>query len=140
MGRWKQLNSGNRVDEFFRFDEVGKELMGAFKGTFVTTSGTWGDQTNAIIETPEGMTFGVSLTRALRDLEHLDIGDGVRLVYLGKQMSKAGNEFKAFDVFVWDAEDEPTTVEQPPRSETDEPPPFEPSAGDRSRPADRSRQ
>lgn len=100
---WKKV-SGQQVDEFWKAQKPGDELMGAFLDTFVSNSGRFGPQTNAVIEHKGGKRFGVGITAGLRALENLKPGQGVRIVYLGMERSKNGNDFHKYDIFLWDEE------------------------------------
>lgn len=92
--RWKQLSGG----QFFKFEAVGDSLEGIWRGT---QTGKFGD--NGAVESEGGVVHLFSLSAALKDLLRVKEGTEVRIEYLGKKMSKGGNEFKAFQVFVEDA-------------------------------------
>jgi len=98
--RWRQLGGGS----IFKFEDVGQVLEGIWRGT---KAGRFGD--NGVVE-----VFGdnkmFTLNTALKDLMRVKPGCEVRIEYLGKQMSKGGNEFKAFSVQV--AEDAEVSEEE----------------------------
>lgn len=91
--RWKQLSGG----QFFKFQTKGDSLEGTWRGT---QAGKFGD--NGVVETPDGQVHLFSLNTALKDLLRVKAGTDVRIEYLGTAMSKGGNEFKAYQVFVED--------------------------------------
>ena len=95
MGGWSKQSGGDR--DFFKFQNPGDELIGKWRGT---RKGRFGD--NGVVEQKSGEVAEFSLNTAIEDLVNLEKGTGVKIVYIGKQTSKAGNEFKAFDVFIWD--------------------------------------
>lgn len=90
--RWKQLSGGT----FFKFDAEGVCLEGIWQGT---QSGKFGD--NGVVEV-DGVPQLFTMNTALKDLLRVKPGTEVRITYLGKQMSKGGNEFKAYQIFVED--------------------------------------
>lgn len=91
LKRYRQLGGG----EFYKFSEQGQALEGIWRGT---QTGKFGE--NGVIETPDGQRHMFSLNTALKDLVGVQPGVGVKVVYLGKQTAKNGNEFKAYQVFV----------------------------------------
>lgn len=92
---WKRLSGGN----FFKFQDEGDTLVGTWQGT---SDGKYGK--NGMLKTNDGMVkFGLSA--ALSDLEFLDKGTMIKLVYIGKEMTQSGTEFKAFNIFVDDEYD-----------------------------------
>jgi len=105
--RWKQLSGG----QFFKFQSPGDSLEGIWRGT---QTGKFGD--NGVVEA-NGATHLFSMNTALKDLLRVKPGTEIRIEYLGKQTSKAGNEFKAYSVFVEDG----ATTEQ---SDTEDDVPF----------------
>lgn len=114
---WKKVNSGSRnVDDWYKWEQPGEELKGFFRGVF-TTEGRYGQQTSAIIEDREsGQKWGVNLTKALESIQNMPVGTGVRIRYLGMSRTSAGNQFKGFDLFIWDGEkkgdDEVSEIDQ----------------------------
>jgi hypothetical protein len=90
--RWKQLSGGS----FFKFAEEGDTLEGIWQGT---QAGKFGE--NGIVEM-NGERKQFTLNAALKDLIRVPPGTEVRITYTGKQMSKSGNEFKAFEILVED--------------------------------------
>ena len=90
--RWKQLSGG----KFFKFEKEGDCLEGLWQGTQV---GKFGD--NGVIEV-DGVPQLFTLNTALKDLMRVKPGTEVRVTFMGKEMSKGGNEYKAFQIFVED--------------------------------------
>lgn len=103
--RWKQLSGGT----FFKFSTPGDSLEGIWHGT---QDGKFGE--NGVVEVVGDPTPKIfSLNAALKDLVRVPKGTEVRITYTGKQMSKGGNEFKAFDVLVEDGVDVPGDENEP---------------------------
>src|SRR2546422_490541 len=90
--RWKRLSGGT----FFKFATKGDCLEGIWKGT---QDGKFGE--NGVVEV-DGEPKIFSMNAALKDLIRVPKGTAVSITYTGKQMSKGGNEFKAFDILVED--------------------------------------
>lgn len=90
--RWKQLSGGT----FFKFETEGDCLEGVWQGT---QDGKFGD--NGIVEV-KGDRKLFTMNTALKDLMRVAPGTDVQITYVGKKLSKAGNEFKAFQILVED--------------------------------------
>jgi hypothetical protein len=91
LRRWRQIGQG----QFHRWETPGEEFEGTWRGTHDGRFGPLGT-----LETPEGL-ISFPLHAAL--LERLNLvreGAEVLIRYTGKQTSKAGRVFKAFEVFV----------------------------------------
>src|SRR2546423_2641231 len=91
LRRWRQIGQG----QFHRWEAPGDELEGRWHGPHDGRYGALGT-----VETPGGfVTF--PLHAALLDrLTRVREGADVLIRYTGKQTSKAGRVFKAFEVFV----------------------------------------
>lgn len=96
MGALKRYRSLGGGDEITKFTEVGQSLEGIWRGT------KRGKYENGIIETPDGIRHLFSLSTMLRDLLKVPEGQGVKITYLGKRISKAGNEYGAYQILVED--------------------------------------
>ena len=93
--RWVQMGQG----AFLKWETAGQELEGHWGGTSDGKFGPLG-----ALDTSSGrVTF--PLHTALLDLKGVRIGAEVKIMYVGKQMSKGGREFKAFQVFLASADD-----------------------------------
>ena len=93
--RWVQMGQG----AFLKWETSGQEVEGRWRGSSDGKFGPLGS-----IETPEGkVTF--PLHTALLDLKDVRDGADVKIIYVGKQMSKGGKEFKAFQIFLAAPED-----------------------------------
>lgn len=90
--RWKQLSGGS----FFKFQTKGDSLEGVWQGT---EQGKFGE--NGIVEV-DGTPQKFTMNAALKDLIRVPKGTEVQITYTGKQLSKAGVEFKAFEILVED--------------------------------------
>lgn len=91
----------------FKFEEPGQSLEGKWAGS--KPSRKYDSRLGQIVkEGGEKIVFGLSAS--LRDLDDLPLGTPVKVVYNGKEKTKQGVEFKAFDVFVEDAFDESKVV------------------------------
>ena len=91
LKRWRQIGQG----QFHKWETAGEEFEGTWRGMHDGRFGPLGS-----LETPEGLiTFPVHA--ALRErLKLVREGAEVLIRYTGKQTSKAGRIFKAFEVFV----------------------------------------
>ena len=91
LRRWRQIGQG----QFHKWEDPGDELEGRWHGPHDGRYGPLGT-----VETPRGLvTF--PLHAALLDrLKRVREGADVLIRYTGKQTSKAGRVFKAFEVFV----------------------------------------
>ncbi len=103
LKRWREIGHG----QFHKWETPGDELEGRWQGVHDGRYGPLGS-----LETARGrLTF--PLHAALRErLTRAREGTEVLIRYTGKQTSKAGRVFKAFEVFV--ASDDPTS--QPTRN------------------------
>lgn len=104
LKRWRRIGEG----QFHKWETPGDELEGIWRGAHEGRFGPLGT-----LETTEALvTF--PLPAALRDrLRRVGEGSEVLIRYAGLQASKAGRQFKAFEVFVeevpW-AEEENTSL------------------------------
>jgi hypothetical protein len=91
LKRWRQIGKG----QFHKWETPGEEFEGTWRGLHEGRFGPLGS-----LETAEGLlTF--PLHAALLDrLKLVREGAEVLIRYTGKQTSKAGRVFKAFEVFV----------------------------------------
>jgi hypothetical protein len=91
LRRWRQIGQG----EFHKWETPGDELEGRWQGSHDGHYGPLGT-----LETGRGLvTF--PLHAALFDrLKRVQEGRDVLIRYTGKQTSKAGRVFKAFEVYV----------------------------------------
>jgi hypothetical protein len=93
LKRWRQVGQG----QFHKWDTPGEELEGTWQGQYDGQYGPLGT-----LETGEGrMTFPLHAA-LLERVRLVKEGAHVLIRYTGKQTSKAGRVFKAFDVFVAD--------------------------------------
>tara|TARA_Y100000310_G_C20652802_1_gene800378 strand:+ start:1045 stop:1422 length:378 start_codon:yes stop_codon:yes gene_type:complete len=99
-GGWRKLNGGGERN-FFKFKDPGDELSGKWGGT---TPGKYGD--NGVILDKDGTKHEFTLNKKLEDIVGVEIGTGLRIVFLGERMLKNGNHMKDFDIFDWDAKRE----------------------------------
>jgi len=95
-GGWQKRSGGDR--DFFKFQNPGDTLVGKWRGH---KAGKYGE--NGLVKKKDGEVAEFTLNTALQDLVELEENTPVKIVYIGKQTSKAGNQFKAFDIFTWDA-------------------------------------
>jgi len=95
LRRWRKVGQG----QFVKWETPGQELEGTWQGQHDGLFGPLGT-----VETAEGrITF--PLHTALRErLKLVRAGAEILIRYTGKQTSKAGRTFKAFEVFVAGAE------------------------------------
>ena len=91
LKRWRQIGQG----QFRKWETPGDEFEGTWRGMHDGRFGPLGT-----LETPGGlMTFPLH-TALLERLKLVREGAEVLIRYTGKQTSKAGRIFKAFEVFV----------------------------------------
>jgi hypothetical protein len=91
LKRWRQVGQG----QFRKWETPGEELEGTWQGQHEGLFGPLGT-----LETAEGrITFPLH-TALLERLKLVREGSEVLIRYTGKQTSKAGRLFKAFDVYV----------------------------------------
>lgn len=110
MTTWTQVGGG--TGDLLKWETEGQSLEGIWQGTHDGQFGPLGT-----VEQPDGARVRFPLHTALLDrMQRISEGAEVRIIYRGKAKSKAGREFKAFDVFVSD----PSMLREKP----DETPPF----------------
>ena len=91
LKRWRQIGKGH----FHKWETPGEEFEGTWRGLRDGHFGPLGS-----LETPEGLlTFPLHAALLYR-LKLVREGAEVLIRYTGKQTSKAGRVFKAFEVFV----------------------------------------
>jgi hypothetical protein len=91
LKRWRQIGQG----QFHKWETPGEEFQGTWRGMHDGRFGPLGS-----LETPEGsITFPLHAA-LLERLKLVRDGGEVLIRYTGKQTSKAGRIFKAFEVFV----------------------------------------
>ena len=104
LKRWRRIGEG----QFHKWETAGDELEGIWRGAHEGRFGPLGtlEGSDALVTFP--------LPAALRDrLRRVSEGSEVLIRYAGWQTSKAGRQFKAFEVFVEDvpwAEGEGTSL------------------------------
>ncbi len=88
------------VGNFQKWDEVGQEIEGIWRGV---SAGKFGEV--GTLETEAGLVQ-FSLTAVLKDrLGKVRVGGQVCIEYTGEARSKAGTKFKTFDVGLLDEAD-----------------------------------
>jgi hypothetical protein len=108
LKRWRQIGQG----QFHKWETPGEELEGTWRGMHDGRFGPLGT-----LETPEGLVTFPLHAALLERLKLVREGADVLVRYTGKQTSKAGRVFKAFEVYT--AGDDPllppaTMVADPP--------------------------
>ena len=91
LKRWRRIGEG----QFHKWETAGEELEGIWRGAHEGRFGPLGtlEASEALVTFP--------LPAALRDrLRRVSEGSEVLIRYAGWQTSKAGRQFKAFEVFV----------------------------------------
>src|SRR5262249_20182067 len=91
LKRWRQIGQG----QFRKWETPGEEFEGTWRGMHDGRFGPLGT-----LETPEGLVTFPLHAALLERLKLVREGAEVFIRYTGKQTSKAGRVFKAFDVFV----------------------------------------
>jgi hypothetical protein len=91
LKRWRQIGQG----EFHKWDSPGEELEGTWRGMHDGRFGPLGT-----LEIPTGLVTFPLHAALLERLRLVRGGAEVLIRYTGKQTSKAGRVFKAFEVFV----------------------------------------
>ena len=91
LKRWRQIGQG----EFHKWETPGEEFEGTWRGMHDGRFGPLGT-----LETPEGLVTFPLHVALLERLKLVREGVEVLIRYTGKQTSKAGRVFKAFEVFV----------------------------------------
>src|SRR5882762_9305349 len=92
LRRWRQIGQG----QFHKWEEPGDELQGRWQGTHDGRYGPLG----TVETTPRGLITFPLHAALLERLKRVREGSEVLIRYTGKQTSKAGRVFKAFEVFV----------------------------------------
>jgi hypothetical protein len=95
LKRWRQIGQGL----FHKWETPGEELEGTWRGMHDGRFGPLGT-----LETPEGLITFPLHAALLERLKLVREGAEVLVRYTGKQTSKAGRVFKAFEVFVASAD------------------------------------
>src|SRR4029450_12932626 len=111
LKRWRQIGQG----QFQRWQPRGEEFEGSWRGMHDGRFGPLGT-----LETPEGLVTFPLHAALLERLKLVREGAEVIIRYTGKQASKAGRIFKAFEVFVADEDALRDTPELPLRHFPDE--------------------
>ena len=91
LKRWRQIGQG----QFHKWKAPGEEFEGTWRGMHDGRFGPLGS-----LETPEGLITFPLHAALLERLKLVREGAEVLIRYTGKQTSKAGRVFKAFEVFV----------------------------------------
>ena len=91
LKRWRQIGQG----QFHKWEIFGEEVAGTWRGMHDGRFGPLGT-----LETPEGLITFPLHAALLERLKLVREGAEVLIRYTGKQTSKAGRIFKAFEVFV----------------------------------------
>ena len=91
LKRWRQIGQG----QFHKWETPGEEFEGTWRGMHDGRFGPLGT-----LETAEGLVTFPLHTALLERLKLVREGAEVLIRYTGKQTSKAGRVFKAFEVFV----------------------------------------
>jgi hypothetical protein len=95
LKRWRQIGQG----QFHKWETPGEEFEGTWRGMHDGRFGPLGT-----LETPEGLITFPLHAALLERLKLVREGAEVLIRYTGKQTSKAGRVFKAFEVFVASAD------------------------------------
>src|SRR5215813_10880624 len=91
LKRWRQIGQG----QFHKWETPGEEFEGTWRGMHDGRFGPLGT-----LEIPEGLVTFPLHAALLERLKIVREGAEVLIRYTGKQTSKAGRVFKAFEVFV----------------------------------------
>src|SRR5437763_4919224 len=91
LKRWRQIGQG----QFHKWETPGDELEGVWQGPHDGRYGPLGT-----VETREGLVTFPLHTALIERLKRVREGEEVLIRYTGRQTSKAGRVFKAFDVYV----------------------------------------
>jgi hypothetical protein len=91
LKRWRQIGQG----QFHKWETPGEEFAGTWRGLHDGRFGPLGT-----LETPQGLVTFPLHAALLERLKLVREGAEVLIRYTGKQTSKAGRVFKAFEVFV----------------------------------------
>lgn len=97
LKRWRQLGQA----QYTKWDTPGQEIIGNWCGQKDGKPSPDGKPTFlGVVETPEGRV-SFALTTVLQDrLKEVELGEEIKIVYVGQKTSQSGARFKAFDVFV----------------------------------------
>ena len=102
LKRWRQIGQG----QFHKWETQGEELEGKWRGMHEGRFGPLGT-----LEAAEGLITFPLHAALLERLKLVREGAEVLIRYTGKQTSKAGRIFKAFEVFVAGEDDLKDTAE-----------------------------
>jgi len=91
LKRWRQIGQG----QFHKWETPGDELEGVWQGPHDGRYGPLGT-----VETRDGLVTFPLHTALIERLKRVREGAEVLIRYTGRQTSKAGRVFKAFDVYV----------------------------------------
>jgi len=91
LKRWRQIGQG----QFHKWETPGEEFEGTWRGLHDGRFGPLGT-----LETPDGLVTFPLHAALLERLKLVRESAQVLIRYTGKQTSKAGRIFKAFEVFV----------------------------------------
>ena len=91
LKRWRQIGQG----QFHKWETPGDEFEGSWRGMHDGRFGPLGT-----LEIPKGLVTFPLHAALLERLRLVRVGAEVLIRYTGKQTSKAGRVFKAFEVFV----------------------------------------
>jgi len=91
LKRWRQIGQG----QFHKWETPGDELEGVWQGPHDGRYGPLGT-----VETRNGLVTFPLHTALIERLKRVREGAEVLIRYTGRQTSKAGRVFKAFDVYV----------------------------------------
>jgi hypothetical protein len=91
LKRWRQIGQG----EFHKWDTPGDELEGLWRGPHDGRYGPLGT-----VETASGLVTFPLHAALIERLKRVREGAEVLIRYTGRQTSKAGRVFKAFEVYV----------------------------------------
>ena len=102
---WIRRSAGDNV----RFENESDCLRGLYRGTREGLYGLLG-----VIDAEDGRKFFKMYASMQRQLDGVTDGTAVLIVYRGERRSRAGRDFKAFDVYTKEAEERPADgVEAP---------------------------
>ena len=91
LKHWRQIGQG----QFHKWETPGDELEGVWQGPHDGCYGLLGT-----VETRDGLVTFPLHTALIERLKRVREGAEVLIRYTGRQTSKAGRVFKAFDVYV----------------------------------------
>ena len=93
--QWKKVENSN----MFNFEENNNEIEGKYIG-FTPADKNARKSSIITIETNEGEQTLYGSTVLDNKLKEATLGQNVRIVFLGKETSKTGTEYKNWDVFI----------------------------------------